>query len=418
MKHLLIALIAGGVSATGFAPLGLWPLTLAAFALLIAMTLNVERMRSAFAIGFAFGLGHFAVGLNWIAMAFTFQSAMPAWLGWIAILITALYLAPFVGAATALAWRIGKGEPLTFILLFAAAWIITEYLRATILFSFGWNPLATITMAQMEGAQLALPAVTRIIGTYGLSAIIVLASGALLLAYRREWRSSLVAAGLPILATLAGFALLKLSAPAAPSYVEANNDRAAPAIRIIQPNIDQSQKWDPDFERRNFARLVERTGETGDRPRLIFWPEAAVPQFIEQEPVARFLIAELLGPDDMLMLGATKLEIETDENGRRRAVGARNALYAMTAEGELIGRYDKAHLVPYGEYLPMRPLLESIGLSRLAPGDLDFWPGPGAQTINVGNFGTAGGQICYEIIFSGEVIDSANRPDFIFNPSN
>ena len=89
-----------------------------------------------------------------------------------------------------------------------------------------------------------------------------------------------------------------------------------------------------------------------------------------------------------------------------------------TAGARIVGRYDKAHLVPYGEYLPMRPLLSAIGLSRLAPGDLDFRAGPGPRTLDLPGFGRVGFQLCYEIIFSGEVVDRANRPDFIFNPSN
>ena len=85
----------------------------------------------------------------------------------------------------------------------------------------------------------------------------------------------------------------------------------------------------------------------------------------------------------------------------------------------MIGRYDKAHLVPYGEYLPMRPLLSAIGLSRLAPGELDFTSGPGPRTIDLGGqWGKVGLQLCYEIIFSGHVVDEKNRPGFIFNPSN
>ncbi len=88
------------------------------------------------------------------------------------------------------------------------------------------------------------------------------------------------------------------------------------------------------------------------------------------------------------------------------------------ADGSLGARYDKSHLVPYGEYLPMRPILSAIGLSRLAPGDIDFWPGPGPRTLDLGSFGKAGLQICYEIIFSGQVVDRTHRPDFLFNPSN
>ena len=77
-----------------------------------------------------------------------------------------------------------------------------------------------------------------------------------------------------------------------------------------------------------------------------------------------------------------------------------------------------ARRVPYGEYLPMRPLLEPIGLSRLVPGSLDTWEGPGPRTLDMPGFGRVGLQICYEIVFSGQVVDRANRPGFIFNPSN
>jgi apolipoprotein N-acyltransferase len=99
--------------------------------------------------------------------------------------------------------------------------------------------------------------------------------------------------------------------------------------------------------------------------------------------------------------------------------GAANSIYALGPGGRVLGRYDKAHLVPYGEYLPMRPLLSALGISRLAPGDLDFTSGPGPRTIDLGlQWGKVGFQLCYEIIFSGHVVDERNRPAFIFNPSN
>ncbi|MGZ8997636.1 MAG: apolipoprotein N-acyltransferase [Allosphingosinicella sp.] len=97
---------------------------------------------------------------------------------------------------------------------------------------------------------------------------------------------------------------------------------------------------------------------------------------------------------------------------------AKNSLFALDSRGAILGRYDKAHLVPYGEYLPMRSLLSTLGISRLAPGDKDFLSGPGPRTITLPGFGRAGVQVCYEIIFSGDVVDDSDRPDFIFNPSN
>ncbi len=414
MKHLffLLVFLAGIASATGFAPLGLWPLTLAGIAVLITMTLNVTRMRTAFATGWAFGLGHFGLSLNWIATAFSFQSAMPAWLGWIAVAIVAVYLSCFIGLASALAWRFGKNMPLVFVLLFAGFWIVTEYLSAIAGFRFLWNPLAAITVSNMHTSAWAAGS-TQWIGTYSLSGLIVLLAGSLYMISRGLWRVAIGVSLFPVLLIMAG-ALNSIQI----DVTRPNDYVPPPAIRIIQPNIDQSQKWDSDFDARNFALLERYTGETGDRPRLIFWPEAAVPAYLEDDPLAQFRIASLIGPDDILMLGATKLNWETGEDGRQRVEDAYNSFYAMNADREFIGRYDKTHLVPYGEYLPMRGLMEAVGMSRLAPGNIDFIPGPGPTTIDLPGFGAMGGQICYELVFSGQVIDRDERPDFIFNPSN
>ena len=102
------ALLLGTASATGFAPLGLWPVTLIALALLILQIAEAPTQRRAFALGWAFGVGHFTLGLNWIATAFTYQAAMPAWLGWIAVVLLALYLAVYPGLATWGAWWVAN----------------------------------------------------------------------------------------------------------------------------------------------------------------------------------------------------------------------------------------------------------------------------------------------------------------------
>jgi apolipoprotein N-acyltransferase len=121
----------------------------------------------------------------------------------------------------------------------------------------------------------------------------------------------------------------------------------------------------------------------------------------------------VIGPGSLLLTGATDLVITSHE-----VSGARNVVTALGADGAIRGSYAKAHLVPYGEYLPLRSLLAPLGLSRLVSGSLDFLPGPGPRTLDLARHGKAGLQICYEIIFSGEVTDRAQRPDYIFNPSN
>ena len=115
----------------------------------------------------------------------------------------------------------------------------------------------------------------------------------------------------------------------------------------------------------------------------------------------------------VLMTGAVDLVIEQGDD-----VAARNSVTTLDSRGNLLASYSKAHLVPGGEYLPLRGLLEPLGMRRLVSGSLDFWPGPGPRTLDLGPYGKAGVQICYEIVFSGEVVDPLVRPDFIFNPSN
>jgi apolipoprotein N-acyltransferase len=401
MKLLGLSLLAGLVSALGFAPLGLWPLTIIAFALLLGLIERAPSLRTALARGWWFGVGQFALGLNWIATAFTFQAAMPAWLGWVAVLLLSLYLAIFPAAAAGLAWRWGRRQRrLGMALVLAAGWIVTEWLRATLFTGFAWNPVGVV-LVPTSIAWLA-----AVIGTYGLSGVAVLAGGAfrLVLADRAADKR----AGAWVILAIAAASVLawgvRTVAPAEPG----------PAIRIVQPNIGQQNKWDPSYEADNFRRLAELTGRPSAEPRLILWPEAATPDYLGVEPAARRRLAALIGPRDLLLLGG--VEPIFDAGGR--GVAAYNSLYALTPDARLLGRYDKSHLVPYGEYLPMRPLLSAIGLSRLAPGDLDFRAGPGPRTLDLPGFGRAGVQVCYEMIFSGRVVDAAQRPDFIFNPSN
>jgi apolipoprotein N-acyltransferase len=144
--------------------------------------------------------------------------------------------------------------------------------------------------------------------------------------------------------------------------------------------------------------------------------ESGYPRWIYdgQSPLFnRWRLAQLLGPRDILLTGHTPLRFDAAGD----VAGAANAVVAIDSRARIVGRYDKAHLVPFGEYLPMPWLLRPIGIARLVPGDFDFDDGPGPRTLAIPGFGAIGFQTCYEIIFSGEVVDRAHRPQMIFNPS-
>ena len=406
MLNLLFAFLTGVASAFAFEPVGLWVLMPVSFAVLLWLLWQTKSLGRALLTGWLFGLGQFLIGLNWIATAFSYQAAMPAWLGWVAVVLVSLYLAVFPMLAAGLAWRIGRGKPVALVLALAGAWALTEWLRAGVFTGFAWNPVAvTLVDTPLRGLSAGF-------GTYGLSAILVLAGGSLWLAARREFKPALGA-----LAAIAIFAAIFW--PQAP--LAATQPKP---VRIVQPNIGQEDKWREGFGDEAANRLGLLSLPRASQPRLLLWPEAAITAPVtDQRPdpraqaLAQFerLRATLvLGPGDVLVTGGIGL---TSSDGRSLD-GATNSVFAIVPGGRLVGRYDKAHLVPYGEYLPMRPLLSALGLSRLAPGDLDFDAGPGPRNLKLPGFGVMGVQVCYEIIFSGEVADRNNRPDFVFNPSN
>jgi apolipoprotein N-acyltransferase len=393
-----IAFALGLASACGFAPLELWPLSLLGFASLLAMLGRATGLRRAALLGWWFGLGYFCLGLNWIATAFTYQAAMPAWLGWVAVLLLSLYLALFPALAAGAAWVLARRNRSALTMLFAALWIASELLRSTLFTGFAWNPLAAIwaPVWPMRG-------LTALFGTYGLSGLTVAIAGLIWRAV--ESRNARI-----------GIAIVAASGVAAAFFPHAAPAPLAdaPLLHVVQPNIGQDRKWDAEQSADNYHRLASLSGKPGARRRIILWPEVAVPALLEQDPLSRQALAGLLGPHDLMLTGAEAVRFSPEGD----PVSASNSLFALDPNGRLLGRYDKAHLVPFGEYLPMRPLLSRLGLSRLAPGDIDFDAGPGPRDILLPGIGKIGIQICYEIIFSGQVIDRADRPAFLFNPSN
>lgn len=432
----LTALVAGAISAFGFVPWGLWPLTLICFALLIHLVAQAGTGKRAFTLGWLFGVGHFTFGNQWIAVAFTFQAAMPIWLGYVAVVTLALYLAVYPALAAWGAWLIKRlvisataeatsAVTLPLILAFGGCWVITEWLRSWVFTGYVWNPLAA---AFLPTELLTAPAVA--IGTYGVSGLVLFITGWCLHAILRIARGAREIRFL--LQTFSVFFIFVcvLIAP----WVRPHDrvpETGGPQLTIVQPDISQADKYAPGYDTINFAKLAMNSRPAPDQgPRLLLWPEAALPDYLEDgypyryyqfQPGesaagARSRLTTLMGEGDVLVTGANRLVIE-----KGQLVAARNSVSALDSKGKLLGHYDKAHLVPYGEYLPIPWLLRPLGLARLVPGDLDFWPGPGAQTLTVkvgGRPVKVGMQICYEIIFSGQTVDRKNRPDFIFNPSN
>lgn len=409
----------GALAACGFAPLELWPLTLGGFALWLWLVHAASALKQALWRGWLFGVGHFTIANNWIQHAFDFQDKMPPALGYGAVVALALYLAVFPAMAAALAWRLARRSEridAPYILAFGAAWIATEWLRATLFTGYAWDPIAVIWVPVWGVARLS-----TLVGTYALSGLTVALAGGLVLLFQARARGGLnrkrLFAGVAI-------AIVVLSFASVTFYTRPTEDPTAPRLVIVQPGISQDARSEEDSEPMIRA-LVAHSGKPGPAPRLIVWPEGVIRDYVEdgypwryiywQEPpdFLRKRLARVLGPNDILLFGGNALQF--DNAGKLET--ATNSIYALDANAKLRGRYDKAHLVPYGEYLPMRWLLEPLGLSRLVPGDIDFRDGRGPHGLGLAPFGEIAMQICYEIVFSGEVVGTP-RPRLLFNPSN
>lgn len=456
--RLVLALAAGLVAAAGFAPYDLWPLTLLGAAALVGLVEAAPTRRHAAAVGWLWGFGIFVASLTWIATAFTFQAAMPVWMGWVAVVGLSMFLALYVMLAALLA-RLLAPVGLERLLVLAGAFMLTEWLRGWVLTGFAWNPLGAAWLP-MPVVQLA-----EIFGAQGLSGVMVLAGGALWLMLapgrvNRERMTGAALAGLVVLGGVAGAALEQ------DVYFPDN-----PQLVIVQPDIGQDEKYDPGANARHLEVYLTLTrgalagaqdvvrgrsngveggeidpvtgprrpgggpgGETdgapaaeldslsdrlarggrAERPRLVIWSESSVFGLPEDDAGLRAKLAAVLGPDDYLMFGGVGANRDPDG----RILSLRNSLYVLDARGRILASYAKAHLTPLGEYVPARALMERLGLARLAPGDLDFVPGPGPKTFALPGIPPFGAMICYEIIFGGRVTEYGQRPAWIVNISN
>lgn len=395
-------LVLGVAASLALPPLHLLP-TLLAFSLWLALLHAAAGPRAVAARGFAFGLGWHLAGLYWIGIAFFTDAerfgalAVPAVVGLAAL--NALFPTAAALLARSRPWR----SPVTAAMALALAWTLTDGLRDDILLGFTWNPLAIVWA---PWPALIQPAAW--VGSDGLSlltALVAMLPGAALLRDApRPRRGPALAAVLLTLLAAAGGARLVLVRPEADPAVQ---------LRIVQANVAQHHKWDPEkraiWLRRHLALSVEPASEP---LHLVIWPESAVPYQIEREPALRQILGEAAPPGGVLVTGGDRLELEADPPT------ASNAVFALDPAGSILARYDKVDLVPFGEYLPWRTLLGRLGLEKLTRGTIDFVPGPGRRTLRLPGLPAMSPLVCYEAIFPGRAVDPADRPAFLLNLTN
>ncbi|GIL39247.1 apolipoprotein N-acyltransferase [Roseiterribacter gracilis] len=393
-KHLAAAFVAGAISTLALPPVGLAPILFLTFPFLFLLLHATKTGRGAFFTGWAFGFGWFAISLYWISASLFVDISSFWWLLPFSATALPAGLAIYWALAARITHVIPRDRVLARITALAVTLSVAEFLRGHVLTGFPWNLPGYAWVDWSPVIQI-----TSVIGIYGLTALTLLAalSPAALMVGRRA----------PFGCAVLVFALLTLWG--AHRIGTGPHDEVANAhVRLVQPNIAQTLKWQPDQLRANFQRHLELAREqTGQVPNVVIWPETAVPFVIQDEPDVRNVMGWATPPGGITISGAL---------GRDDEKRIYNSLLALDAKGDIVARFDKFHLVPFGEYVPLRRFIPLKGLAEVSGGD--FGSGPGPRTIPLPGLPAASPLICYEVIFPDAAVDATARPGWLLNVTN
>jgi len=379
----------------------LWP-ALGGFALL-CLTATSGR-RAAFE-GWLFGLGWFGAGFYWIGHAFLVDAERYAALMPVAVIGIATGMALYTSLGAVLFQLIAKRMNVTRLFLvpaFAGCWTICEWLRGWVLTGFPWNPLSTVWGNMPEMMQSA-----AWIGSLGLSFLTVMVFTAPVLLFGQDRK----ALRRPAIQVLAFSVILPLLwAGGAWRVGDASLlTHDGIVLRLVQPAIPQAEKWLADRRQQHVIKqmaMSKRTPGLLGPPTHVIWAETNVPYVIGPDSAIPASLAAIVPPDGALIFGAPR---------RDRDGNAYNSLFAIDEDGKVTDIFDKYHLVPFGEYVPLRGYLP---FEKLTEGRGDFTAGPGPRTQHFKELPPFAAIICYEVIFSGNVVDPNDRPSWILNITN
>ena len=408
-----LAFLLGICATAALPPVDLTPLLLVAFTGLLWLDDGSLGPWGSFRLGYIFGFGFFISGLYWIAAAMFVDIANFWWLVPIAAAGLPAAFALYIGSvllATNLACKHLRLAGAARIFAFAAAWTVAEWVRGHAFTGLPWNLIGYAWSGGFPGAIVMLQTVA-VVGIYGLSFLTVLTAslpallGATSLTPLSRGRrlAPVIAAGLLVVVpSLSGVLRLATTPTVDTGYF----------LRIVQPSIPQTMKWEPAAAQRNLRLLLELSGAPATQKlAAVVWPEAATPFLLGRDAYHRGEIAAVAASGrGYVITGAVRTNPPPDPVTR-----VWNSIEVVDGNGEIRARYDKAHLVPFGEYVPLR---EMLPLQKITPGSLDYSAGPGPRTVELPGLPPFAPLICYEVIFPGEIVDEHDRPAWILNATN
>lgn len=382
------ALTLGAAAAFGFAPTYAVLLTLCSLFAAFVVADKMQNLRQAAAFGYWYGFGMFAVGFYWIGNALLIDAATFGWLYPIVLFGAGAFFGLFTIVPFMVWHQFSASGTWQKIVAFAAAWVLTEWVRSFILTGFPWNPLGSVFAFEPMFMQTA-----SLWGVYGLSFLAAFLSGSLYLYY--FGRKSGGVLFLVVLSLMLGFGFWRVG-----QYKPYPGDIK---VRLVQPSIPQQMKWDRQALEENFAAYIKMSRQ---KPLtdidFVVWGETAIPFDLDRDWRHLQQLREAVPPQGYLIGGMVRFDDEK----------AYNSLYVFNPDGGVEGVYDKSHLVPFGEYIPLRNYLPEW-IKPVAANVSDFGVGKKYKNIEVAAYPAFGALICYEIIFPGEVTGRTNRPSWL-----
>lgn len=411
-RRRLIALGAGLIAATAMPPLDAFPVFAVVFPALVLLLdgVNAESrgaarsMRECAVIGWFFGFGYFVAGLWWLGSAFIAGGEQFIWLMPLGVVGLPMFLALFPALGLAIAGLIwSPGAMRIFALAFGLG--LSEWLRGFVLTGFPWNGFG-----QAFANHLIFAQIVSVIGTEALGAIAIaiFSAPALLVTGRSAFgRFALPVLALAALAGIAAFGAARLH-PVGGTRVDFSTLKLVPGVklRIMQPNVAQDAKNrlpDGDATLAAYFALSDRAkgahaSGIGDVTHLI-WPESPFPFVLERNARAIEAIRRFLPEGTQLVTGAVRIEPSEDPAKRFRFF---NVMQVVNRSG-IVATYDKVHLVPFGEYLPVEGLLRRLGLREFVREIGGFTSGSARRPLEVPGLPPVSALICFESIFPGEI---------------
>jgi apolipoprotein N-acyltransferase len=352
--------------------------------------------------GFITGMVFYSWGLSWINNTLINYGNLPQVVSFMVLGLLAAYLSFYTALFCYLIRRVCKDNQVLLFLFAPVLWTAMEYIRSTHSeYGFSWLGLGYSQFQTLPIIQMA-----EITGVYGVSWLIMLVNVGLYLA----WKSWKRGPGLNMGVRFLSVTMLVLVLSLGYGSLALNRAVKAPSLTValIQGNVEQAMKWNPVYQRVVMSKYKDLTLKAAQsKPQLIVWPETATPFFYNQHPPGTEFVKDLARQIATPILFGSPFT----ENAIHY-----NSAYLVTKMGETQNRYDKIHLVPFGEFVPFRKILFFIEKMVVMIGD--FGRGKEATLFDVAGY-KAGVSICYEMIFPDLMRQAVkNGANFLVNITN